>query len=291
VPTRPGTILVAGATGLQGGAVLRHLIAGRFAVRVLAREPESERARLISRTGTEVVQGDLTDRESLDLALQGVDGVFSMATPFERGLDTEVTQGTTLGDAAKAAGVSQYVYSSVGAADRDTGIPHFQTKTRIEEHLRTLELPLTILRPVWFYENFNSYGMEQVGDAYEIRMPIRPETKLQMIAADDVGAFVTLAFEQPDEWVGRELEIAGDELTMDQIAAAIQSYTRVHTDFVQVPVEEVRAYSEDRARLYEYFEREGYRADLLQLRRLLPDLTTFAEWLENGGLRRPAWAA
>jgi uncharacterized protein YbjT (DUF2867 family) len=257
----------------------------------LAREPESERARLISRTGTEVVQGDLTDRESLDLALQGVDGVFSMATPFERGLDTEVTQGTTLGDAAKAAGVSQYVYSSVGAADRDTGIPHFQTKTRIEEHLRTLELPLTILRPVWFYENFNSYGMEQVGDAYEIRMPIRPETKLQMIAADDVGAFVTLAFEQPDEWVGRELEIAGDELTMDQIAAAIQSYTRVHTDFVQVPVEEVRAYSEDRARLYEYFEREGYRADLLQLRRLLPDLTTFAEWLENGGLRRPAWAA
>jgi uncharacterized protein YbjT (DUF2867 family) len=237
------------------------------------------------------VRGDLTDRDSLDRALNGIDGVFSMATPWEQGLDAEVTQGTTLGDAAKAAGVRHYIYSSIGAADRQTGIPHFETKTRIECHLRDLKLPLTVVRPVWFYENFNGFGMQQVGDAYEIRTPLRPETKLQMIAVDDVGAFVALAFGQPDEWVGRTLEIAGDELTMAQIAEAIQSYTAVHTDYVQVPVEEVRAHSEDFARGYEYFEREGYQADLLQLRRLLPDLTTFAEWLEGGGLRRIARAA
>ena len=89
--------------------------------------------------------------------------------------------------------------------------------------------------------------MQQVGDAYEIRMPMRPETKLQMMAADDVGAFVTLALGRPDEWIGRELEIAGDELTMAQIAEAIQIYSGIHTDYVQVPVEEMRAYSEDSA--------------------------------------------
>lgn len=291
MPTRPGTILATGATGRQGSAVLRHLVACRFAVRVLARDPESERARLISRTGVEVVQGDLTDRESLDRALDGVEGVFSMATPYEHGLKSEETQGTTLGDAAKAAGVRHYIYSSVGAANRDSGIPYFETKTRIEDHLRSLGLPLTILRPVWFYENFNSYGMQQVGDVFEIRMPMRPETTLQMIAADDVGSFVTLAFGQPDEWIGRELEIAGDELTMTQIAETIQSYSQVHTDFVQVPAEEIRAYNTDAALMYAYLEREGYQANLLQLRRLLPDLITFAEWLEGGGLRRISRAA
>jgi uncharacterized protein YbjT (DUF2867 family) len=271
--------------------VLRHLVACRFPVRVLTRDPESERARQISSAGIEVARADLTDRESLDRALDGVDGVFSMATPFQQGLDAEVAQGTTLGDAAKAAGVRHYVYSSVGAAERDTGIPHFETKWRIEQHLRDLELPLTILRPVWFYENFNSYGMQQVGDAYEIRRPMRPQTRLQMIAADDVGAFVALAFGRPHEWIGRALEMAGDELTMTQIAEAIQSHTGVHTDYVQVPMDEVRAYSEDLARMWEYLEREGYQADLLQLRRLLPDLTTFAEWLDGGGLRRVAQAA
>jgi uncharacterized protein YbjT (DUF2867 family) len=291
VPTRPGTILVSGATGLQGGAVLRHLTACRFPVRVLARDPDSEPARRIRGAGIEVVRGDMTDRDSLRQALDGVDGVFAMATSFEKGLEAEVAQGATLGDAAKAAGVRHYIYSSVGGADRDSGILHFETKTRIEAHLRGLELPLTILRPVFFYENFNRYAMQQVGDAYEIRMPMGSQTALQMIAVDDVGAFVTLAFGQRDEWIGRELEIAGDQLTMAQIAETIQTYSHVHTDFVEVPTEEVRAYNEDIARMYAYFEREGYQADLLQLRRMLPDLTTFAEWLEHGGLRRVARAA
>ena len=291
MPTRPGTILIIGATGLQGGAVVRHLTACRFPVRALTRNLDSEPARRIRAAGIEVVRGDMTDRDSLEAALDGIDGVFAMATPYEKGLESELAQGTTLGDAAKAAGVRHYVYSSVGGADRDSGVPHFQTKTRIEAHLRRLELPLTILRPVWFYENYNRYGMQQVGDAYEIRMPIRPKTSLQMIAVDDVGSFATLALGQRDEWIGRELEIAGDELTMAQIAETIQIYSHVHTDFVQVPAEEIRAYNEDTALMYAYFEREGYQADLLQLRRMLPDLTTFAEWLEHGGLRRVAQAA
>jgi uncharacterized protein YbjT (DUF2867 family) len=271
--------------------VVRHLTACRFPVRVLARDPESEPARRIRGAGIEVVRGDMTDHDSLGRALEGVDGVFAMATPYEKGLESEVAQGTTLGDAAKAAGVRHYIYSSVGGADRDSGVQHFETKTRIEAHLRRIGLPLTILRPVFFYENFNRYAMQQAGDAYEIRMPVRPQTMLQMIAVDDVGSFVTIAFGQRDEWIGRELEIAGDQLSMAQIAETIQTYSHVHTDFVEVPGEEIRAYNEDIARMYDYFEREGYQADLLQLRRLLPDLTTFAEWLEGGGLRRVARAA
>jgi uncharacterized protein YbjT (DUF2867 family) len=233
----------------------------------------------------------MTQRASLDSVLEGVYGVFAMATPFQDGVEAEVTQGITLGEAAAAAGVKHYVYSSVGAAERHSGIPHFETKWRIEQQLHSLGLPLTILRPVWFYENFNGFAMQGIDGRYEIQLPLRPATKLQGIAVDDIGALVTLVFGRPEDWIGRELEIAGDELTLAQYAEAIESYSGVPTRYVQVPLRSVRAYSADFALMYDYLEREGYRADLTQMRRLLPDLLTFAEWLDRGGLRRSAQAA
>jgi uncharacterized protein YbjT (DUF2867 family) len=121
--TAQQTILVAGATGRQGGAVVRHLRDGGFAVRALTRDPESDKARALREGGAEVARGDLNDAATLGPALEGVYGVFSMATPFEQGMDAEVRQGTTLGDAAQAAGVKHYVYSSVGGAERHSGVP------------------------------------------------------------------------------------------------------------------------------------------------------------------------
>lgn len=220
----------------------------------------------------------------MDGLFDGVTGVFSVATPFEAGLDAEVAQGTTLGDAAKAAGVGHYVYSSVGGADRDSKVPHFETKWAIENHLRELGLPLTIVRPVYFFENFGGWSLQSEGDGYTMAMPLSPERTLQTVASDDIGAFVAMAFADPGSWVGREFELAGDERTLPDYAAAISAARGVGVQYVQVPWEALRGQSEDLYRMYDFFEREGYAADIAALRTQYPELHTFDGWLDEGGL-------
>ena len=284
--TTQQTILVAGATGQQGGAVARHLCDDGFAVRALTRDPEGDKARALSAQGAQVVRGDLSDRASLDAALEGVHGVFSMATPFEQGMDAEVRQGTTLGDAARAAGVRHYVYSSVGGAERQSGVPHFDTKWQVEEHLRALDLPLTIVRPVYFFENFGGWGLQpnEGGEGYTLAMPLSPQTTLQSVAVDDIGAFVARAFAAPGDWAGRALELAGDDLPLAGYAAAIGSDLGVPVGYFQVPWEAVKEQNEDIYLMYRYFEREGYQADIPALRAEYPGLHTFDQWLAEGGL-------
>ena len=118
-------VLVSGATGNQGGAVARNLLERGFEVRALTRDPDKPAARLLAERGAEVVRGDLEDRSSLDRALEGAYGAFSVQNFSEAGYDGEVRQGKALADAAKEAGVSHFVYSSVGSAYRNTGIPLF----------------------------------------------------------------------------------------------------------------------------------------------------------------------
>lgn len=151
------TILVTGATGQQGGAVTRHLLAGGWRLRALIRDPEKPAARALAENRVELVQGDLNDRASLNRALKGVYGVFSMQNFWlpDVGAEGEVRQGKTIADAATAAGVQHFVYTSVGAAHRGMGQAHFASKWEIEQHIRALGLPATILRPVSFMENYN----------------------------------------------------------------------------------------------------------------------------------------
>jgi uncharacterized protein YbjT (DUF2867 family) len=279
-----GSILVAGATGRQGGAVVRHLRARGHSIRALTRDPASERARPLREAGVEVVRGDLTDRASLDAALVGVSGVFSVATPFEQGMEAEVAQGKTLGDAAAATGVRHYVYSSVGGADLDSGVPHFETKWAVENHLRALGLSLTVVRPVYFYENFSGWALQPQGDGFSLAMPLSPDTPLQAVAADDIGAFVALAFDAPAEWVGREFELAGDERTLPEYARAIGADLGRSVEYVQLPWEALRERSEDLYRMYDFFERVGYQADIDALRDIRPELMNFDQWLREGGL-------
>jgi uncharacterized protein YbjT (DUF2867 family) len=281
-----GIILVAGATGQQGGAVARHLLAGGFAVRGITRDPAAEKAKPLRDGGVDLVRADLTDRAAVDGLFDGVTGVFSVATPFEAGLDAEVAQGTTLGDAAKAAGVGHYVYSSVGGADRDSKVPHFESKWAIENHLRGLGLPLTVVRPVYFFENFGGWSLQPSGDGYSMAMPLSPDRTLQGVACDDIGAFVAMAFADPAAWVGREFELAGDERTLPAYAEAIAADIGARVDYVQVPWESLREQSEDLFRMFDFFAREGYAADIAALRKQYRGLHTFDGWLAEGGLSR-----
>ena len=148
------TILITGVTGHQGGAVARALQGSGFHLRGLTRKPESEPSAALARHGVDIVKGDLDDEAALRRALAGAWGVFGVQNTLEAGVEGEEAQGKRLAALAREAGVEHYVYTSVGSADKQTGVPHFDNKWRIEETVRGLQFPShVILRPVFFMEN------------------------------------------------------------------------------------------------------------------------------------------
>src|ERR1051326_994274 len=172
-------ILVTGATGKQGGAALQLLRERNYNVRALTRHPDRPEAAKLMGHGTEIVRGDLNDLPSLVRAVDGVHGVYGVTTPMDDGAEREVEQGKNLVDAAKRSGVSHFVLSSVAAADGKTGIPHFESKFVIEEHLRSSGLKYTVFRPVFFMENW--LGMRQTIEEGTLALPLTADRKLQMI--------------------------------------------------------------------------------------------------------------
>lgn len=275
-------ILVSGATGQQGGAVARSLLERGFRVRALARDTEKSEAQALAEEGTEVVRGDLEDRSSLDQAIEGAYGVFSVQNFYEGGYEGEVRQGTTLADAAKAAGVRHVVYSSVGSAHRETGIPHFDSKWEIEQYKRQTDLPYTILRPVFFMQNWEMMR-DQILDG-TLAQPLDPDKPLQQVNVEDIGAFAAMAFENPDEWLGREVDLAGDELTMPEVAETMSQVTGREIGYYQVPWDQFREQmGEEFAVMYEWFNDVGYEADIADLRREYSELTTLEHYLRGHG--------
>jgi uncharacterized protein YbjT (DUF2867 family) len=275
-------ILVTGATGKQGGATARHLLQRGYGVRALTRDPGQPAARDLAQQGADVAQGDMDDRASLDRALEGAYGAYSVQNFWETGYDREVEQGVRVADAAQAAGVEHLVYSSVGSAHRNTGLSHFESKWQIENHIRGSGLPYTILRPVWFMENwegFRSYVL-----AGTLALPLDPDTNFQQIAVDDVGAYAALAFDDRDEWLGREVDIAGDESTISQVA---ETFTRVvgrPVEYSQMSWDDYREMAgEEYHDMFRWFQDVGYDADLAARRRERPELTSFEEYLRRHG--------
>lgn len=279
------TIVVAGATGQQGGAVARRLLAAGWPVRALTRNPDGPAARTLANHGAMVVQGDLGDRGSLETALEGAYGVFSVQVfwPPSVGVEGEILHGKNLADAAKAAGVKHFVYSSVGGADRNSGVAHFESKWRIEQHIRALGLPATILRPVFFMENFffpNFRGPILEGT---LNWELRPDTRLALIAVDDIGAFAALALERPDEFIGRAIEIGGDELTPSEVAEHLTKAIGRPVRFVEQSMDQIKGFDSDMAAMLQWFIDEGYQVDIPALRAIHPRLLTFEEWLRKAG--------
>jgi uncharacterized protein YbjT (DUF2867 family) len=252
-------VLVTGATGHQGGAVARQLLSRGHKVRALTRKPQGEAAKAVAGLGADVVAGELDDAGSLEKALRGVWGVFSVQNTWEAGVEGEERQGKRLAELARKAGASHFVYTSVASAHRRTGIPHFENKARIEETVRGLGFPsYTILRPVFFMENWISPWFKPSLMEGKLAVGIRPDTPLQMIAVDDIGAYGLKAFEQHAELNRREIDIAGDEHTMPEAARILGNAMGRHLEFVQVPIEEVRKSGGDYAIMLEWFDRVGY---------------------------------
>lgn len=282
---KPRIILVTGATGQQGGAVARRLLQQPdFFVRALTRDPAKPAARALAEQGAQLVQGDLDDPASLQQALQGTYGVFSVQNFMEIGTEGEIRQGKRLAEAASAAGVQHFVYSSVVSADQRTGLPHFESKWQIEQHLHQSGLRFTILRPAFFMQNWHNYQREPILNG-TLQLPLKPQTPLQQISVDDIGGFATMAFQHPDRWSGRTVELAGEELTMLEVVTLLSRVLGRQVRYVQVPWEEFQKFAgEEMTRMYRWFEEKGYHVDIAALRRSDPALAA----LEHV-LRRQDW--
>jgi uncharacterized protein YbjT (DUF2867 family) len=210
-------VLVTGATGKQGGALINELNGKEFRLRAMTRKPDGEAAQKLRARGVDVVQGDLDDEASLKRALQGAWGVFGVQNTWEAGVAGEEEQGHRLARLAKDAGVQHYVYASVGSAHRHTGIPHFDNKARIEETVRSLNFPSHVIsRPVFFMENLPSPWFLN-GDA--IYSALDPNTTLQMIAVKDIGKYNAKMFTDAEKLNRRVLVLAGATRPLAQAPA------------------------------------------------------------------------
>ena len=220
------TILITGVTGQQGGAVALALRGAGFHLRGLTRKPESHRAAAVARHGVDIVKGDLDDETTLRRALAGIWGVFGVQNAGEAGVGREEAQGKRLATLAREAGVEHFVYTSVGSAHKQTGVPHFDNKWRIEETVRGLRFPShVILRPVFFMENLVAPFSLQ---GSTLAWALRPDTKLQMIAVEDIGWFGARAFTD-----------AGDVRTMPAAAETLTEALGRPIAFAQAPIEPV----------------------------------------------------
>jgi uncharacterized protein YbjT (DUF2867 family) len=274
------TVLVVGATGRQGGAVARRLMENGVAVRALTRKPDSAAARELERLGADVRRGDLDDRASILAAARGVTGVFVMTTPFEGGAQAEVRQGIALIDAAKEAGVSHIAYSSVGSADRGTGIPHFESKWQVERHLAESGVPFTVLGPASFFENAVSPWQVPGLQQGVLAVAVPPDRPVQQIAISDIAAFAVHVLERSDEFKDTRIDVASAAVTGAEQAEILSRVTGRDIRYAEQPLEQVRSWSEDLAFMYEWLARAGYAADIEGLRRDYPNLGwhTFEDW-------------
>jgi uncharacterized protein YbjT (DUF2867 family) len=282
--------VVTGATGQQGGAVARALLGRGHRVRALVRDATAPGARRLAEAGAELAVGDFHDAASLDRALAGAEAVFGVTLPFQ-GAATEARQGMALVDAARRAGVAHFVLTSAGSAGEPTGVPTFESKRRVEEHLRASGLPFTIVGPVYFMENlltpFSLAGLRQ--GVHARWMPV--DREVQLIAVEDIGRFCALVLERRAPFLGRRIDLAGDALDGRETAALLSSalgrdVRPVALDLQTFPTQDEAG--RNVAAVLAWMARTGFHADIAALRREFPEVgwRTFAQWAST-----PDWGS
>lgn len=216
-------IVVIGATGRQGGAVTRAMLSTGWHVRALTRNPDSQKAQMLSTLGAEVIQGDMNDRGSLQSAFQGTYGVYSVQNPMLSNLETEVRQGKSVADVAKEANVQHLVYGSAGIG-KPTGIGSWDSKLQVEAHMRTLGIPFTILRPVAFMELMTDKGYYPSVSTWHLMPKLMDESRpVGWIGVDDLGIVAAKVFAAPEQFIGQEIKLSSDVKSIAECRAIYRS--------------------------------------------------------------------
>lgn len=317
-------ILVTGATGKQGGALIKSLLADKAPFRILAvtRDPNSPSSKRLAAKSSNImlIQGDLNDTEAIfKTAKQATSnpiwGVFSVQVrplhsnkkPFlleyailttkskqvpafnKQGAIIEQRQGESLIDSALSHGVKHFVYTSVdrhgeSSINNPTNVPHFASKHHIEHHLinksEGTDMTWTILRPVAFMENFAPGFVGKVFAAsWDLVVKSRP---LQLVATEDIGVIAAKAFQHVEQYKGRAISLAGDELTYQQMVEVFRRKTGAAPPTTWGLIARLVLWlSEEMVTMYAFFEREGYGADVEEVRKLHPGLRDLGMWLDE----------
>ncbi|WGY00379.1 NmrA family NAD(P)-binding protein [Nocardioides sp. QY071] len=237
--TNDAPFLVTGATGRQGGGTARALLAAGVPVRALVRDPAAPRAVALEQAGAELFRGDLRDRASLEAASRGVRGVFSIQTPLDLSIGaidfaSELTQGTQLVEAARSNDVTRFVHTSVSGAGAwhrnapgwdegrwSTG-DYFETKAAIQDLVAGAGFEAwTIIKPPTFMDH-PLFDRSSVVDGRLVTV-IAADTEVPLIAPEDIGAAAAAALLDPATFHGIELDLAGDVLSVGEIAAVLST--------------------------------------------------------------------
>lgn len=271
-------ILVIGATGQQGGSLARILLQKKHKVYALTRgrEAQSSAAQDLVNKGAIVVKGDLNDPDSLRHAVKDIESIFLMGTPFEDGTEGEIRRGKLMADIAKENKVEHVVYSSVVNADKNTGIPHFDSKYEVEQHIKNLRIPYTIIGPTFFMENllYQRQGLQQG----QFTLPLSPSTILQQIPVQNIAEFLALVIESPERFLGKRIDIASDEVTGQQATEILSNVLEHKIEYTPIP-----APNDDLARMFEWYEKVGTDIDIASLHKEYPTVNwlSFKDWARS----------
>jgi uncharacterized protein YbjT (DUF2867 family) len=281
-------IVVTGATGRQGGAVATHLLADGWRVRALTRKPEGSAARNLAARGAEVFGGDMGDLNSIKPAFSNAYGVYSVQNPMISGHDGEVAQGKNVAQAAKQSGVAHVVYGSAGTGDAGTGVPSWESKLEVQAYMKALELPLTVLRPMAFMELMTDKGLYPPVAVWHLMPRITGENvPIGWICVDDVGAIAARAFAEPDRFIGADLRLAADVVSIGDCRKTWRSITGRPPRRFPMPVWLFKRFvGTDLIIMWSWLRTAGLQFDLDPTRDILPTARTVREWLTER--QRPA---
>jgi uncharacterized protein YbjT (DUF2867 family) len=271
-------ILVTGATGRQGSAVVRHLLQRGFQVRAITRDPEKPSSQSLKAKGAEVFKGDMEDLPSLHQAMKGVYGVFSLQNYWEKGIgyDGEIRQSRNLAQAAKDENVSHLVQASIAGCDNAKGVEHFKSKWEIEKYIDSLHLPRTFIRTVFFMENFmGNRKMLLPG----LAGALKDDTRFHMISVDDIGWFVAESFANPTVYLGKAVDIAGDSLTVAEIKQVYKKVTGKSPSNFKLPFGIMKVLSSENAKQLQWNNEIGWRFDIQKVRDIHPEIISFEKFL------------
>ncbi len=279
------TIVVTGATGLQGGAVTRHLLKDGWHVRGLTRNAESKRAQALGALGAEVVQGDMGEAATLRHVFEGAYGIYSVQNPFIGGPEAEVRQGKNVADVAKDVGVQHLVYGSAGIGRKGTGVPSWETKLQIEDHMKALELPLTILRPMAFMELMTHKKFFPAVGVWHVMPTLMGSSRsVVWLCTDDLGVIAAKAFAAPQSFVGKDLALASDVRSLDECRSIYREVMGRNPRHFPMPVwlfERFGFVGRDLTTMWRWLRTAAIDLDTSATRAIHPDALTVRSWLSK----------
>ena len=280
---RSKTFFVTGATGNQGGAVVKNLMARGFAVKALTRNPNSIKAKGLTNSKAEVINGDLNNPSGFAEHLKNVDGIFSVQT-YENGIKKEIQQGIALADLAKQYAVPHFVYSSVIGSDAHTGIPHWESKFVVENHVKSLGLPYTVIRPSSLYENFLIPQVKSRILKGKLVTPADANTVQQFISAEDVGKITAEIFTNPEYYAGKTMVVAAEELNMHEVANIFSEALGKKITYNKLPTLITRlAMGKDLYKMFTWINKNDavFLKDINAFKKEFPGLLDLKTWIRD----------